>query len=302
MDRLRAMTVFTRVVETRSFSKAAETLNLPRSAVTATVQRLEAHLHTKLLQRTTRRVSPTPEGEEYYRRSVDILAAVDGADDAMRELGTQQPHGLLRVDMPGALARNVVLPRLGEFRAAYPKIELMASITNRVADLAQEGIDCALRVGQLQDSTLVARPLGQMRFVTCASPDYLARRGTPRTIDELAAHDLVVYFSGRTGRPLDWDFVVGKQVVKVDAEGTVSVNDADANVLVGLAGCGLIQAGAYQVREHLAQGRLVEVLKKWRPAPMPVSLMYRDSRLASPRLRAFADWVAGLFEADPDFR
>lgn len=302
MDRLRAMTVFARIVEARSFSKAAETLNLPRSAVTATVQRLESHLHTKLLQRTTRRVTPTPEGEEYYRRCVDILAAVDGADEAMRELGTQQPRGLLRVDMPGAIARNVVLPRLGEFRAAYPKIELMASVTNRVADLAEEGIDCTLRVGQLQDSTLVARPLGQMRFITCASPDYLARRGTPRGIEDLATHDLVVYFSGRTGRPLDWDFVVGKELVKIDAKGTVGVNDADANVLCGLAGCGLVQAGAYQVREHLAQGRLVEVLAQWRPAPMPLSLMYRDSRLASPKVRAFADWVEGLFKADPDFR
>lgn len=301
MDRLRAMTVFARIVEARSFSKAAESLNLPRSAVTATVQRLESHLQAKLLQRTTRRVAPTPEGEEYYRRCVEILAAVDNADEALRGLGGQQPRGLLRVDMPGALARNVVLPRLGEFREAYPAIELMLSITNRVADLAQEGIDCALRVGQLYDSTLVGRPLGQMRFLTCASPGYLARRGTPRSIDELAAHDLVVYFSGRTGRPLDWDFVVGKDVVKVDAKGTVGVNDADANVLCGLAGCGLIQAGAYQVREHLAQSRLVEVLAQWRPAPMPVSLMYRDSRLAPPRVRAFSEWVRELFASNPDF-
>lgn len=302
MDRLRAMTVFARIVEARSFSKAAETLNLPRSAVTATVQRLESHLQAKLLQRTTRRVSPTPEGEEHYRRCVEILAAVESADEAMRQLGTQRPRGLLRVDMPGALARNVVLPRLGEFRQAYPEIELMLSITNRVADLAQEGIDCALRVGQLHDSTLVGRPIGQMRFVTCASPAYLARRGTPRSIADLAGHDLVVYFSGRTGRPLDWDFVVGKDVVKVDVRATVGVNDADANVLCGLAGCGLIQAGAYQVRDHLAHGRLVEVLAQSRPAPMPVSLMYRDSRLAAPKVRAFSQWVLDLFGADPDFK
>jgi LysR family transcriptional regulator for bpeEF and oprC len=295
------MTVFARVVQARSFSKAAETLELPRSAVTATVQRLEAHLQTRLLQRTTRRVSPTPEGEEYYLRCVEILAAVEQVDESLRELSTRQPRGTLRIDMPGALARNLVLPRLGEFRAAYPDIKLALSLNNRVTDLALEGMDCALRVGQLQDSTLIGRPLGNMRFVTCASPAYLSRRGTPRTIDDLAQHDLVVYFSGRTGRPLDWDFVVGAGLVKIDVNSTVSVNDPEANVVCGLTGLGLIQAGAYQVRSYLADGSLVEVLAESRPAPLPVSLLYPFKRLAPPKLRVFSEWVTQLFSTNPDF-
>lgn len=300
MDRLKAMTVFVRVVETRSFSKAAEVLDLPRSAVTATIQRLEAHLGARLLQRTTRRVAPTAEGEEYYLGCLDVLAAADSIDESVSGRSDREVRGTLRVDLPGALARAVIVPRLQEFRTAHPALKMMVGLADRVSDLIQEGVDCAVRVGHLHDSSLVARPIGSMTFVTCAAPGYLAERGTPRTIGELAGHDLVMHYSGRTGRAFDWDFVVDGKVVNVPASGSLGVNDADANVLCGLHGCGLIQAASYQVREHIAHGRLVEVLSAWKPAPLPVSLLYPQRRLVPRKVRLFAQWVQAVFAAHPD--
>lgn len=300
MDKVKAMQTFVRIVEANSFTKAAQTLELPRASLTATLKNLEALLGTQLLQRTTRRLSLTPDGAQYYQQCLEILNAIDAAELSLRGAAGQRPKGKLRIDLPGTAGRNLIVPRLSEFHAAYPDIELAISLSDRLVDLTQEGIDCALRVGELQDSSLIGRRVGTMRFVTCATPAYLKQHGTPRTLADLQGHRGVVHFSGRTGRPFDWDFVVGGKVVKVDMGGPISVNDADAAISCGLQGLGLMQAGLYRVREHLDSGALVRVLPKWPPTAMPVSLLYPQGRMASPKLNVFAAWVASLFAADPD--
>ena len=302
MDKLKAMQAFVRIVEANSFSKAAETLALPRAALTATLKNLESYLGIQLLQRTTRRLSLTQDGAIYFQHCLDILGAVDTAEAIFRGPGALGLRGKLRVDLPSALAHQMILPHLAAFHAAYPDIELNIGMTDRLVDLTQEGIDCAVRVGQLQDSALVGRQIANMRFITCATPAYLAAHGSPCSIDELKGHACVVHFSGRTGRAFDWDFIVGDEVVKVAMRGPVAINDAQANVACALQSLGLAQLGAYQVRAHLDSGALVEVLADTPPTPMPVSLLYPQGRMGSPKVRAFADWVTALFADNPDLQ
>ncbi|NBV18746.1 LysR family transcriptional regulator [Janthinobacterium sp.] len=300
MDKIKAMQTFVRIVEANSFSKAAETLNLPRAALTATLQKLEAYLGTQLLQRTTRRLSLTPEGADYFRHCIDILRAVDTAELAFRGPEAKKPRGLLRINLPNTVGRRLVIPHVAHFHAAYPEVQLQLSLTDRLVDLTQEGIDCALRVGDLQDSAFIGRQIGLMRFVTCATPAYLARHGTPQTLAELAAHRGIMHYSGRTGRAFDWDFQQDGEVVRVPMAGPIAVNDADASVACALQGLGLAQAAMYQVREYLDSGALVAVLADHPPTPMPMSLLTPQGRLATPKLQAFTGWITALLATQPD--
>ena len=300
MDKIKAMQALVRIVDANSFTRAAESLNLPRAALTATIQKLERHLGAQLLQRTTRRMSLTPEGERYYAQCVEILAAIDAAEGAITGHAGRALQGTLRIDMPGALGRNIVLPCIGQFRALHPELNLTISLGDRLADLTAEGIDCALRVGTLQDSSMIARRIGLMRFVIAAAPSYLARRGMPASVQNLSEHESVVHFSGRSGRAFAWEIehAGGRQTVSLS--GAVAVNDADANLLCALQGLGLAQLARFQVRTHVARGALVEVLPGVTPTPMPVSLLYPQGRMANARLQAFADWLGALFDNDPD--
>jgi LysR family transcriptional regulator for bpeEF and oprC len=302
MDRLKAMQVFVRIVEANSYTKAAETLDLPRAALTATINKLEAFLGTRLLQRTTRRLSLTPDGADYFQKCLEILSAVADAEGALRGQGAAKPKGRLRVELPGAVGRNLVMPHIGAFCREYPDIELVISMSEQVKDLTREGLDCSLRVGDLQDSSMIGRRLGSMGFLTCAAPAYLAAHGVPRGPEDLHAHRGVTHFSGRTGRPFDWDFVVDGTVVTMAVRGAIAVNDPDAYIICALQGMGLIQAARYQVRQHLASGALVEVLASTPPTPMPISLLYPQGRMASARLGVFAAWLAGVFAADADLQ
>lgn len=304
MDKVKAMQTFVRIVDANSFTKAAQTLDLPRAALTASLQKLEAHLGTQLLQRTTRRLSLTPEGAAYYRQCVEILGLIDAAELSLRGTGDGGvgPRGRLRVDVPNALGRHLIVPRIGELREAYPELELSISMSDRMVDLTEEGIDCALRVGALADSSMVGRRIGTMRFIACASPGYLARRGTPATIEALRGHDGIVHFSGRTGRPFAWELQDGAALTAVNLSGPVAVTDAEANLACALQGLGIAQVARYQARAHLAQGALVELLPEHPPAPMPMSLIYPKGRSAAPKVAAFIAWVVGLVERDPDLR
>jgi LysR family transcriptional regulator for bpeEF and oprC len=302
MDRLKAMGIFVRVVEANSFAKAAETLSLAPAAVTAAVQHLEAYLGTKLLQRTTRRLSLTPDGADYFAQCVQILAVVEAAEDRFRHQDEHNPKGKLRLDMPGTLGRNVVIPQIAGFSNAYPDLQLVMSLTDRLVDMTQEGIDCAVRVGELRDSSLIGRPLGSMRFLTCASPGYLARYGVPHSIEDLATQRAIVHYSGRSGRAFDWDFQRDGEVIKVDMTGgAIAVDDADAHLMCGLQGLGLMQAARYMALPHVRSGALVEVLPAWEPLPLPISLLYPRNRMGAPKVKLFAEWVSALFDAHPDF-
>lgn len=298
MDRLQAMQVFTRVVDTSSFTKAAETLSLPRASVTTIIQNLEAFLGVRLMHRTTRRLSLTPDGAAYYERCVRILADVEETE-ASFQANNRKPHGKLRIDMPGSIGRLLVIPSLCEFHTRYPDIDLQLGLSDRPVDLLQEGVDCVIRVGALQDSSLVARRVGLFECVTVASPDYLERHGEPQTIDDLNQHKAVNYFSSRTGRTIDWTFLIDGKEVEMKMEGIVSVNDADAYVTCGIEGFGLIQPPLFMVLPHLREGRLKEVLPGVKPLPMPISVVYPHSRHLSPKVRVFVDWVAEVFDRCP---
>src|SRR5712664_1633673 len=195
MDRFDAMRVFSRVVERRSFTLAAEDLGVPRSTVTDAVKQLEARLGVRLLQRTTRHVSPTLDGEAYHRRCLALIADVEDAEAAF---GGAKPKGLLRVDVHGTLARHFVLPRLPDFLAEYPAIELYMSEGDRLVDLVREGIDCVLRVGDLQDSDMIARRVAMLTEVTCASPAFLPRYGVPTGLEDLDGHVAIAFKSSVT--------------------------------------------------------------------------------------------------------
>lgn len=292
------MQVFTRVVDSNSFTRAADSLGLPRATVTTAVQNLENLLQVRLLNRTTRRISLTPDGAAYYERCARILADLEEAEASFREVA-RGPRGRLRIDVPAPVGRLVLIPRMCDFHRRYPDIELAIGMGDRPVDLVRESVDCVIRIGELQDSTLVARRIGTMETVTCASPDYIERHGEPRALADLQQHRAVHYFSSRTSRIYDLDFVVDGEVTVTKVPGKVSVNDSDAYVACGLQGFGLIQPPRFMVQAHLQSGALREVLPQWRPSPMPISAVYLQNRHLSPKVRAFVDWAAELFGRCP---
>lgn len=289
MDRLQTMQVFARVAEQGSFTKAAEQLDLPRPTVTNAVQQLESQLGVRLLHRTTRKVSLTHEGERYLERCTRVLQELADAENLFAP--QVRPRGIVRVDLPERLARLSVIPRLPEFFARYPELQLRLSASDRLVDPVGEAIDCVVRVGPLRDSSLVARRLGQMEQINVASREYLERHGRPRTPADLSRHYAVNYFSTRTGRDLDWEYVEGGQERTLKLRSQVSVSSSEAYLACCLAGLGLIQAPRDGLQSLLDDGVLEEVLPRWRPAPLPVSLLYPQQGRLSPRVRAFADWL-----------
>lgn len=298
MDIVLAMRVFSRVVETKSFARAAETLDMPRARVTVTIESLEAHLKTRLLQRTTRSLNLTPDGAAYYERCVRVLADIDDIESSF--LGKERaPRGKLRVDMPGALGRLIVMPALGDFHEDYPEIDLVLGLGDKPLDLMQEGIDCVVRIGTLQDSTLVARRVGVYQGVTVASPGYLEKAGTPRTLAELANHRAVNYYWGRTGRIMPFTFETEGKVVEVKMRGSIAVNDAEAHLGSALHGLGIVQGARFMALPYLESGALVEILSQWKPPPLPISAVYPHNRHLSATVRAFIDWIAELFRDSP---
>ncbi|QET01733.1 LysR family transcriptional regulator [Cupriavidus pauculus] len=300
MDRLQSMQIFARVVDMHSFSRAAESLSLPASRVTRAVKELESFLGVRLLQRTTRHISLTPDGTQYYDHCRRLLADIE-AVEASFPGSAGRPRGRLRVDMTLSLARLVVLPALKDFQSRFPDVELTLTMNDRTVELIQEGIDCVIRTGTPDDSpTLVAKRIGAFDWVTCASPEYLARHGTPRTLEDLADHHAVGYLSSRTARTLDWHFVVDGEDRNISMREHLIVNDTDGYVACALEGLGMIRAGSYMVLHHLASGRLQRVLGEFTSPSVPLSVLYPRNRHLSPTVRAFVDWVAALVrEVEP---
>jgi len=289
MDKLQAMAAFIRVAETRSFTKAAQSLALPRSSVTTMIKNLEAHLGTPLLHRSTRSLSLTDAGARYLQACQAILANIADAENDVTA-AIQAPRGRVRVDMPGVVGRAIVVPRLVEFEARFPDVEVVLGLSDRPADLIYEGIDCAIRSGELADSTLVARSLGHLVWVTCASPQYLGRFGEPKSVEALSAHRVVNYLSNATGRPLDWRFRVDGENVSMALPSRYSVNETEAYLHCGLEGLGLIQLSALAASPYLRSGRLREVLADARCEPVQLSIVYPQAR-ATAAVKAFVQWV-----------
>ncbi|MBX3699807.1 MAG: LysR family transcriptional regulator [Dokdonella sp.] len=291
MDRIEQLHIFARVAHSGSFTQAADQLGLPRATVSLAVQQLESRLGTRLLARTTRRVALTQDGQALLERAQALVADMQELEQQFRPQGGAL-SGRLRVDMPSRIARRLVAPALPGFFALHPGVEVELGSSDRAVDLVQEGVDLALRVGTPPASSLVARPLGQLRMVNCASPDYLARCGTPRSPQDLARHQAVNYASPTSGRVEPWEWQQAGQVHTLVLPGSVAVNNAETYIACCLAGLGLIQVPAFDVREHLQSAELVEVLPDW-PAPaMPMQLLYPHRRHLSRRLQVFSQWLA----------
>jgi DNA-binding transcriptional LysR family regulator len=295
MDHLDALHLFTRIVEQRSFGRAADQLDVPRATATHAIKQLEARLGTRLLERSTRHVRPTPDGEAFYERCVHVLSELDDAEASLRHAASN-PRGVLRVDMHGTHATGIVLPRIREFRERYPNIDIVISSEDRLVDLVREGIDCAIRGGAVRDSSLVARRLAVIPEVTCASPDYLARFGTPQHPSELAAHQAVQFFNSSGGRAYPFEFTIDGKIREVELKGWLTVNYAESYVVAARNGCGLIQLPRYHVEDDLRSGRLVQVLGNFSGPGFPITALYPHRRQLSPRVRIFLDWVGQLFE------
>lgn len=295
MDRFNAMRIFTRIVELESFSKAAEDLQIPAATATYTIKQLEARLGVRLLQRTTRHVSTTLDGQAYYQRCVRILADVEETEAGFGNSGVA-PRGKLRVDLQGTLAQHYVLPRLKQFFARYPEMELEIGMGDRLVDLVRDGVDCVLRVGELRDSSMVGRRVASLQQVTCGSAAYFEQYGTPLTLDDLLTqgHRAVNFFSSSTGKLFPFDFIVDGEERSITLPGNVSVASAEAYAACCTHDLGLVQAPRYHLDQQLRSGALREVLAQWRPRPMPVSVLYPQQRQLSPRVRVFVDWLSDV--------
>jgi len=296
MDRFQEMQAFVRIAERGSFSAAADDLNIPRPTITNLIKRLEMRLGARLLERTTRQVRLTHDGEAYHARCVRLLADLEEADGAFRNA---MPKGLLSVNMQGTLARHFVMPVLPEFLRRYPDLRLRISEADRLVDLVREGVDCVLRAGVLRDSSLIGRQIALMEQVTVASPQYLASQGEPRSLADLERHYAVDYVSSATGKAMPMEFLVEGRTVDVPMRSVISVTGADLYTGAAVAGAGLIQVPRYRIDDDLAAGRLQIVLADIPPPPMPVSVLYSHNRQLSSRVRLFTQWLADLFSRVP---
>lgn len=290
MDRIDLCRIFTRVIETRSFTKAADTLQMPRSSVSTAISELEARLGARLLNRTTRSVAPTDEGEEFYDRCLTFLAEAEEME-VMFRAASRRIEGRIRVDVPGRIGRLIIAPALPGFLAHWPGIRVELGMTDRPVDLVEERVDLALRVGSLQDSGLRARRLGEIAQINVASPAYLAEHGTPATPADLDRHWQVAYASPLTGRVMDWEWRHGGRTHSRPVPWRVSANSAEGYIACALAGMGLIQIPAYDVAHHIATGELVAIMPDHPAEPMPMHILFPGGPRSARRLTAFADWL-----------
>ncbi|VTU22623.1 D-malate degradation protein R [Variovorax sp. PBS-H4] len=292
---LDALRIFAKVAELASFTRAAEQLGHPKARVSTAVQQLEGQLGTRLLHRTTRRVRLTQDGELFLERAKELVADAEELQ-AMFQQAPTALRGRLRVDLPVGIARHIVIPRLPEFFAAHPQLALELSTTDRRVDPVHEGFDCVLRIGPLRDSGLVARPLGRLRLINCASPGYLRAHGIPRAPEDLTAHWLVHYSPTLGGQSPGWEYHDGERYRFQPMGGQITVNSSEAYEAACLAGLGLIQAPVLGLQARIDQGLLEEVMPQATAEPMAVTLLYPHRRNLSQRVQAMLDWLARTVE------
>jgi len=292
---LELMTIFVKVVELRSFTKAADALQLHRPAVSKSIQQLEVDLGVKLLHRTTRSLSVTAEGDEIYQRAKALLGDVN---EMMASVSpTQPPRGRLRIDAPLALTHTILIPSLNEFQALYPQIEIVLTASDRLTDMVSEGVDCVIRLGELVDSSFISRRVGTVRMATCAAPAYLEKYGTPLTPDDLVHHNAIHFFSEHSREVMEWKFVMDGKVISRRPGSSMLVNNSDVLLSCGLAGLGMLHALQTALDPHIQSGELQEVLTDYATVTKPVSILFPDRRYLSPKVRVFIDWFSKVFAA-----
>lgn len=294
MELLQSMQVFAHVAELGSFTKAADAAQLGRPQITRAIQDLEASLGVRLFQRTTRKVRLTTEGEQFYQRVVGILVSVAETTSMFARSGASL-RGKLRIDIPTAFSQPAFIASLLAFSDSHPEVEMALGVTDRAVDLVAEGVDCVIRIGDLPDSSLIARRIGMATMVTCAAPAYLQAHGAPATPDDLAAHRGVSFLSGQNHRPLPWQFLQDGQDISYVSRHGIIVNESNAYVQCGVAGFGVLQAPGITLERYLADGSLVEVLDQYRPRARPVSVLYPSRSQLAPQVKAFVDWLSQRF-------
>ena len=294
MDRFQEMQVFVRIAERQSFTRASDDLQIPRATVTNLMKRMEERLGARLLERTTRTVRLTHDGEAYYRRCVRLLADMEEAEGSFHDAA---PKGLLRVNLQGTLARHFIVPALPDFLIRYPAIQLQIGEDDRLIDLVREGVDCVLRAGNLQDSSMIGRRVARLEQVTVASPAYLAAHGEPADLAALSTHRAVNYISSASGNVLPLEFTVDERVTELLLDAVVSVTGTDLYTGAAVAGLGLVQVPRYRVQSELDAGRLQIVLPQFPPPPLPITVLYPQSRQLSSRVRVFAQWLRDIFDS-----
>ncbi|SMP59985.1 LysR family transcriptional regulator, regulator for bpeEF and oprC [Serratia sp. CC22-02] len=295
MDKLKAMKIFTRVVETLSFTKAAESLSLPRTTVTVAIQSLESSLDVRLLHRNTRNLSLTAEGTHYYAACLRVLDDLEDTEQAFQH-GAKNPKGHIRIEVSNAIARNIIIPKLVEFNTINPNITMAISTGDDIVDLVKNGVDCAIRVGTLQDSSLIVKKVGTLDFIICGSPSYFQNHKIPHNVLDLKEHSAVRYISRQNGRPLDWIININGENTQLDVNSSFSVNDADSYLECGLQGLGLIMPARFMAQHHIASNRLTQVLPELKSPKLPISILYPQRHHLSPKIKIFTEWVASIFE------
>lgn len=295
MDRFDAMQAFARVVETGSFTKAAETLHMSRTSVTQSVQQLEARLRVRLLNRTTRKVGVTVDGAAYYERVVRLLADMDDAETSLSG-ASALPRGRLRVDVPSPFASTILIPALPAFQARYPDIQLNLGVSDRMVDLIDDYVDCVVRGGEITHQSLVVRHIGDLALGVYAAPGYLAQAGVPdHPLDlEASCHRVVGFSLSRTRRVLPCTLQHHGKRIEVQARQALVVDDGNAYLAAGLAGLGALWLPVYMAEAHVARGELVALFPEWQIDPMPLSLAFPPNRHISAKLRVFIDWIVDL--------
>lgn len=293
MDRFDAMRAFVQVLDSGSFTQAARQLNLHKATLSQQVQQLETRLGVRLLARTTRSVQPTAEGQRFHAQACAILEQLDQAESGLRK-GSAAAAGHLRVDVPVAVGRLVIVPEIRSFLDRHPLITLELGCTDRVVDLLRQGVDCALRGGVLPDSGLAARHVGDLRFVLCAAPRYIDEHGLPRTPDELARHVRVGYLGAASGRLAPWRLDRDGEALSIELPSRLTATDSAAVLSAGLDGLGLVQLAEFVAAQHLASGTLVRVLPGWQCPPLPMHLVTTSARKRTARVQAFMDWAQAL--------
>ncbi len=302
MDAILAMRAFVRVVESGNFTRAAESLALPKGTVTKQIQSLEERVKSQLLNRTTRRVTVTPDGAAYYERAARLLNDFDDLEAGMNN-AQASPQGRLRIDVGSSTAKLLIIPKLQAFCDRYPDIQVDLGVTDRPVDLLGENVDCAIRAGRLTDPSLVARRIGQLPFITVASPDYIARYGMPQHPRELEKrHHVVGFFSARSRRNHPHEFCKGDERYELSLPYRISTNEANAHFAAVLAGFGISQVVSLHAAPYLQRRELVQILPDWSREPLPVHVVYPPNRHLSPKVRVFVDWAAELFAAHPHLR
>jgi DNA-binding transcriptional LysR family regulator len=297
VDRFDAMQAFVRVVETRSFTKAADTLHMSKTTVTQLVQQLETRLRVRLLNRTTRKVNVTADGAVYYERAVRLLAEMDDAETSLSS-ASAVPRGRLRVDVPSPFARLVLVPALPAFHARYPDIQIDMGVSDRVVDIIGENVDCVVRGGTLLDQSLMARSLGDLQLGAYAAPAYLANHGTPIDPRDLEGthHRIVGFLWARSGKTYPYVMQRDGEQVEVQGQHVFAFDDGNAYLAAGVAGLGVIWLPTYMAEAHHERGELVPLFADWSFESMPMHVAYPPNRHVSAKLRVFIDWVVELMQ------